>query len=96
MLAWVKFIVKEHKAIASFVIFILSITGISIYGNVNEINPWKSSEETVIEEIEEPDSMPQIKIIEKTIETRVESGVTDQQVKIIIDAVMESHIKEFH
>ena len=96
MLAWIKWIVKEHRTIAAFVIFILSITGISIYGNVNEFNPWTTAVEELTEE-KVPDSepslllptpIPQIKIIE----TRVESGLTKQDVK----AAMAAHIEEFH
>ena len=94
MLAWIKFIVKEHKAIASFVIFLLSIAGISIYGNVNELNPWKPASEIVKDEVL-PISTP-IKVIEKTIETRVESGITKLQVDAAIEAFMAEHIREYH
>ena len=101
MLAWIKFIVKEHKAIASFVIFIMSISGVSIYGNVNELNPWKPASE-VVEEIPTLVSMPisvpkpQIKVIEKTIETRVESGITEQDVTNLLNAATAAHIEEYH
>jgi len=51
MLDWVKFIVKEHKAILSLVLLLLGISGVSIYGNINEFNPWKVAQapETVVE-----------------------------------------------
>lgn len=101
MFAWLKWIVKEHKAIASFVVFILGIAGVSIYGNVKEINPWKVVEEAVVEEIESLAPIPvapspQVKIIERTIETRVETGITKLQVDAAIEAFMESHIREYH
>jgi len=101
VLAWVKFVVKEHKAIASFVIFIMSIAGVSIYGNVNEINPWKPTIKVVEEEVEVIEKevheittpVPQVKIIEKTIETR--TGITKLQVDAAVDAFMTEHIREY-
>ena len=97
MLAWIKWIVKEHKAIAAFILFIMGIMGISLYGNINEINPWKAGEEVVEEEVKEIlTSEPQVKIIERIIETKVESGITKLQVDAAIEAYMDRHIREYH
>ena len=83
-LAWSRDCLAKIKAIAAFVLFILGITGISLYGNVNEMNPWKTPVEELIEDevIEPVSSTPQIKIIE----TRVESGITKLQVDAAIEA----------
>lgn len=84
------------------ILVLLGVSGVSIYGNVNELNPWSLPVEEVIEdEVSESESSislptPQIKIIEKTIETRVESGINEQDVNRLLDAVMTAHIKEYH
>ena len=87
MLAWVKLLLEQHKAIISLVVLLLGVSGVSIYGNVNELNPWKVAEKAVIEEV----MPPEVKVIEKTIE-RIVSGISKQD---IIDA-MALHIEEFH
>jgi len=96
MLAYLKWIVKEHRSIAAFIIFIMGIAGVSIYGNVNELNPWKVGAEEVEEEVEEIAVPGPTTIIEKTIETRVESGITANDVRRSTEAAMAAHLKEFH
>ena len=91
MLAFIRMLLQEHKAILSLVFLLLGISGISIYGNVNEFNPWKVAEEAVIEEV----MPPEVKVIEKTIEKTIErvvAGVTEQD----IENRMDAHIEEYH
>ena len=90
---WLKLILENFKVIMSIMV-LLGVSGVSIYGNVNELNPWKPSLEIVEEEI--LTTHAKIKVIEKTIETRVESGITEQEVRGLINAIMGAHIEEYH
>lgn len=97
MLAYLKWIVAEQKAIASLVIMLLGISGISLYGNVNEFNPWKPAEEVELtpQEVAKEDAVKAVATevirVEKIIE-RVVSGVTQED----IEKRMAAHIEEFH
>ncbi len=91
MFKWIQLALEQWKTVMSILV-LLGVSGVSIYGNVNEINPWRAAEQAVIEEI----MSPEIKIIEKTIETRVVSGITKLQVDAAIDAYLASHIDEYH
>lgn len=100
MFKWIQLALEQWKTIMSILV-LLGVSGVSIYGNVNEINPWKPTIKVVEEEVEilEKEILtpePQIKIIEKTIETRVESGITKLQVDAAIEAFMTEHIREYH
>ena len=90
MLAWFKWIVAEQKAIASLVVLLLGISGVSLYGNVNEFNPWKAAEETV----KSPAPVPAGPV--KIIETRVEAGITRKEVQAMIDAAINAVNEEYH
>ena len=99
---WLKLILENFKVIMSIMV-LLGVSGVSIYGNVNELNPWKPVEELIEDEVSEsavplplPILVPQIKIIEKTIETRVESGITEQDVTNLLNTAMAVHIEEYH
>lgn len=94
---WVRMVLEQHKAIVSIVLLLLGISGVSIYGNINEINPWKVAEEAVVLEVVEA-VVPAVQttIIEKTIETRVEAGIDEQDVKALIETRWEAHIQEYH
>lgn len=97
MLALFRMLIQEHKAVGSIVLLLLGISGISIYGNVHEINPWRAVEEAVEEVVVEVVApVPQVKIIEKTIETRVEAGIDEQDVKALIETRWKAHIEEYH
>ena len=93
MLAWVKMLLENHKAILSVVFILLGISGVSIYGNVNEFNPWRIEPEP---KKEVSVTEPQITVIEKTIETRVESGITKKDITDFTAIIMKAHIEEFH
>lgn len=92
MFKWIQLALEQWKTVMSILV-LLGVSGVSIYGNVNEINPWRPK---VVAEQEPPVTGPQVTIIEKTIETRVESGITKKQVKAILDTTMVAHIEEFH
>ncbi len=99
MLDLFRMLIQEHKAIGSIVLLLLGISGVSIYGNVNEINPWRAVEDFLDKDIYEEEVVvlaPQVTIIEKTIETRVEAGIDVQDVKALIKARWEAHIEEYH
>ena len=91
MFKWIQLALEQYKTVMAILV-LLGVSGVSIYGNVNEINPWNPD---VVEQ-EPPAADPQVTVIEKTIETRVESGVTDKQVKAILNTAMVEHIEEFH
>jgi len=98
MFKWIQLALEQWKTVMSILV-LLGISGVSIYGNVNELNPWKptiNTDSNLSETEKLIDPEPQIKIIEKTIETRVEAGITKLQVDAAIKAFMDSHIREYH
>jgi predicted RNA methylase len=94
---WVKLALEQNKAIISIVLLLLGISGVSIYGNVKEINPWRNAEVVIEEAIEEIiiKEVP-VKVVERIIETRVESGITKQEVQTMIDIAIATQDEEWH
>lgn len=84
---WIRLMLEQNKAIISIVLLLLGVSGFSIYGNVNEINPWKAVEEFVDKDIyEEP------VLVLKESPIPVKPVVHDYN----FEELMESHIEEYH
>ena len=82
---WIKLALEQYKTVMSLLV-LLGISGVSIYGNVNEMNPWATP--VVDTTPPEVDTTP-IEVT-KIIETRVVTSTG------AIEAAMSAHIKEFH
>lgn len=91
MLALFRMLIQEHKAVGSIVLLLLGISGVSLYGNVNNFNPWVLTPQEVAKEDAVKAVSTEVIRVEKTIE-RIVSGVTAQD----IEKRMEAHIEEFH
>jgi spore cortex formation protein SpoVR/YcgB (stage V sporulation) len=85
---WIKLLLEQWKTVMSILV-LLGVSGVSIYGNVNEFNPWARAE-AIVEEVITPETPVKI------IETRVESGITKQEVQAMIDTAIAIQDEEWH
>lgn len=77
---WIKLALENFKIIISILI-LLGVSGVSIYGNVNELNPWVRTAEAL--EVEE---------VEKVVETQAPVDLTPED----LSDAMVAHIREYH
>ena len=95
---WIRLGLEQNKAIISIVLLLLGISGVSIYGNVNEINPWRVVEEFVDEDIYE---VP-VKIVEAQIvvepdrEFALKHYASKGEAFKMIEKAFELHRAEYH
>jgi hypothetical protein len=89
---WVKLALEQYKTILAILV-LLGVSGVSIYGNVNEFNPWRAATSVIEEEVKEIITK---EAPVKIIETRVESGITKQEVQVMIDTAIALQDEEWH
>jgi len=87
MFKWIQLALENFKVIISILV-LLGVSGVSIYGNVNEFNPWSTSE-VITEEKPKEESKEEPKLV---IVPKPQSNAN----ALLADALMAEHIKEYH